>query len=148
MVLSYVIGSMKIKQTIFILLAALTVGFASLALPTSPVAAQGTCGQGKSKVSTAIISGDVCKNDPKATGYENNTIWKLLIMVINIMTAGVGILAVGGIVYASILYTTARDTPDQAQKAKKIILNVVIGIIMYGTMYLVLNFLIPGGIFK
>ncbi len=64
------------------------------------------------------------------------------------MTAGIGILAVGGILYASILYASASDNMEQTKKAKDIIKQVVIGIIAYAAMYLFLNFLIPGGIFS
>lgn len=135
---------MKIKQTLFILLCTLASGLAAVTASQWPVAAQTKCGQ----VNTAIISGPVCDSKGDAKNPQDNAIWKLLVMVIGIMTAGVGILAVGGIVYASILYTTARDTPDQAEKARKLIWNIVIGLIMYGTMYLLLNFLVPGGIFS
>jgi amino acid transporter len=63
------------------------------------------------------------------------------------MTGGIGILAVGGIVYAAILYSSSSQSADQTKKAKDIIRDVVIGIIAYASMYLLLNFLIPGGIF-
>jgi hypothetical protein len=59
----------------------------------------------------------------------------------------VGVLGVAGIVYGAVLYTTAADKAEQTKKAIGIITNVVIGIIAYALMYLVLNFLIPGGIF-
>ncbi|MNH46494.1 hypothetical protein D3C72_2301490 [compost metagenome] len=64
------------------------------------------------------------------------------------MTAGVGILAVGGIVYGSILYTSAGGSSEQTKKAMGIITNVVIGLIAYALMYAITNFLIPGGLFS
>jgi hypothetical protein len=94
------------------------------------------CGE----VEVSILGSDACKGD--------NAIWGLLLVVLNIMTAGVGIAAVGGIVYGAILYSSAGDKGDQTKKAIGIITNVVIGIISYALMYLFLNFLIPGGIFK
>lgn len=94
-------------------------------------------------VDTAII-----KCDSSGTGLESNAVWKLLIIAINILSAGVGILAVGGIIYASILYTTAEDKQDQINKAKDIIQNVVIGLVAYALMWAGLNFLIPGGLFS
>jgi hypothetical protein len=63
------------------------------------------------------------------------------------MTAGVGVLAVLGVVWAAVLYTTADDRADQVKKAKDMIWNVVFGLIAFGLMYALLNFLIPGGIF-
>lgn len=79
---------------------------------------------------------------------ESNGIWALLITVINIMTGGVGILAVAGLVYGSIMYSTAEGDPGKVSKAREIIRNVVIGLIMFAAMYALLNFIIPGGIFN
>lgn len=74
-------------------------------------------------------------------------IWGVLLLILNIMTTGVGVLAVAGIVYGSVLYASAGDSAEQVKKAKGIILNVIIGLIAFGLMYALLNFLIPGGIF-
>lgn len=74
-------------------------------------------------------------------------IWAILIQTINILTAGVGIAAVGGIVYAGFLYASAQDNPSQVSKSKTVITNVVIGIASYFLMYAGLNFIIPGGVF-
>ena len=96
-------------------------------------------------VETSIIS---CNSDGKSKDVEKSGVWELLILTLNIMTAGVGILAVGGIVYGSVLYTSAGDKAEQTKKAIGIITNVVIGIIAYALMYLILQWLIPGGIFS
>ncbi len=77
-----------------------------------------------------------------------NGIWAMLLLIIQIMTAGVGILAVAGIVYASVLWTTAEDKQDQVTKAKGIITNVVIGLIAFALMWAGLQFIVPGGVFN
>lgn len=100
------------------------------------------------KVRTSIITGNFCNedgDDPNAP--ENSAIFGLLKIVLQIMTAGVGVAAVGGIGYGAILYASAENKPDQTKKAIGIITNVVIGIAAYAMMYVLLNFLIPGGIF-
>jgi hypothetical protein len=74
-------------------------------------------------------------------------IWKILLLAINILTAGVGVVALGGIVYASILYTTAGGGTEQTKKAMEMIANVVIGLIAYVLMYAFLNYIVPGGLF-
>lgn len=95
-------------------------------------------------VKTAIV-----KCDADNSGDLNkNGIWALLLIVINVMTAGVGVLAVAGIVYGSILYTTAEDKADQVNKAVDIIRNVIIGLIAFALMWALLNFIIPGGVFS
>lgn len=92
-------------------------------------------------VETSIIKGDVCNESG-----EGGVIFGLLKGVLTIMTAGIGIAAVGGIAYGALLYTTAENKPDQTKKAISIITNVVIGLVAYALMAVLLNFLIPGGI--
>ncbi len=77
-----------------------------------------------------------------------NGIWAMLLLIIQIMTAGVGVLAVAGIVYASVLWTTAEDKQDQVTKAKGIITNVVIGLVAFALMWAGLQFIVPGGVFN
>lgn len=100
------------------------------------------------KVNTSIIGKEICGNETDNSSAENSTVWLLLMAALQILTAGIGIAAVGGIVYGALLYSTAEDKPDQTKKAISIITNVVIGLVLYGLMYVLLNFLIPGGIFK
>ena len=94
---------------------------------------------------TAIID---CSNvDVTQDGVENTGLWSILITIINILTAGVGVVALGGIVYGSVLYTSAGGNQEQVKKAMGIFTNVVIGIIAFAGMWALLNFLIPGGVF-
>jgi len=92
----------------------------------------------------------LCKGGavPALADTSSNGVWGLLLLVINILTAGVGLAAVGGIIYGSILYTSAGGSQEQVKKAMGIITNVVIGIIAYALMFAFLNFLIPGGLFN
>ena len=130
---------MNIKQKISLLIFTLFAGMGVAMTPATVNAA--TCGG----VQTSIIS---CSQKKDAKTAETSAIWGVLLIVLNIMTAGVGILAVGGIVYASILYASAGDKAEQTKKAVGIITNVVIGIAAYGLMYVFLNFLVPGGVFN
>lgn len=131
---------MKIKQKITTLIAVLGITVAGTGLlAAQPAFAD--CGGAK----TSVIN---CDQKAGAKNAEDTGIWGLLLLVLNIMTAGVGILAVGGIVYGAILYTTSSQSADQTKKAKDIIRDVAVGIIAYAGIYLLLNFLIPGGIFK
>lgn len=124
---------MKLKQTVAIIVI-VTASIVVATVPSTVHAA--SCGG----ADTAIIE---CGN---ANG-ENAVMW-LLLTAINILAVGVGIAAVGGIVWAAIIYATAGANAGQVVKAKNIILNVVIGVVAYGLMFSLLNFLIPGGIFK
>lgn len=132
---------MNIKQTVsrFIVGTALALSLVVVAAPVT-VLAQEECGG----VPTAIISCD----QPGGEGVENTGLWGVLILAINILTGLVAVAALGGIVYGSILYTSAGGNAEQTKKAMGIITNVVIGIIAYGLMYVGLNFLVPGGVFN
>lgn len=79
-------------------------------------------------------------------GVEKSGLWGILTVVLNIMIAGVGILAVGGIVYGAIMYASAQDNASQTQEAIGIIRNTIIGLVLFAFMYALLQFLIPGGI--
>jgi hypothetical protein len=133
------------KQTIrnviagFLLLLGMTIFLA----PVSVFAAEK--GNNECEVDTAIIK---CDNvDVTKDGINNTGLWSILITAINIMAAGVGVLALAGIVYGSVLYTSAGGNQEQVKKAMGIFTNVVIGIVAYAGMWTLLNFLVPGGVF-
>ncbi len=131
---------MKLKQTVVVGIVGVLSTFGLLTLTSSAVGAA-ECGG----VTTSIIS---CTEDNTGGSVENNGIWGLLLLTLRIMTAGVGVLAVGGIVYGAILYTSAGDRSEQVKKAISVITNVVIGLVAYVAMYALLEFLIPGGVFS
>lgn len=164
---------MKIKQTIKLLVAVIAlVGLLSITVQPT-VSAVTTCPNGGDpnnncsltggQTSSSAVSGpsdtaatsngcdykgailqggDLCNNSQKSA------VWGILLLVINILTAGVGIAAAGGLIYGAILWSAAGGNPGQVQKARQIVTNVVIGIIAYAAMYSFLNFLVPGGIFN
>lgn len=72
---------------------------------------------------------------------------QMLKIFIKILTAGVGVAGVLGVVIGAILYTTAGSDPGQIKRAVGIFRNVTIGLLLYGFMFAITNFLIPGGIF-
>ena len=135
---------MSTKQKIgTLILVGFLFAFSSLVTLASPTLAKGNNG---CETDTAIIK---CDNvDTDASGMQNTGLWSILLTVINIMTVGVGVLALAGIVYGGILYTSSGGSPEQVKKARAIFTNVVIGVIAFGGMYALLNFIVPGGIFN
>jgi hypothetical protein len=132
---------MKIKQTIRVFLAGLflSLGVTGTLLYTEAQAAE--CGG----TQTAIIS---CSEGDGSSGeVKDSGIWGLLRITLNIMLAGVGVLALAGIVWGAILYTSAGGNPEQVKKAMGMFTNVVIGVVAFAGMWVFLNFLIPGGAF-
>jgi len=143
---------MKLKQTVLAMFAIVMMAVGTVAV-LQPSVSMADCKPDKSKgtqccggAETSIISCD--QNSSKPGSAKQSAVWSLLTMALKILTAGVGIAAVGGIVYGAILFASARDSAEQVKKAIGIITNVAIGIVAYGLMFLILNFLIPGGIFS
>jgi hypothetical protein len=133
---------MSIKQTIrnLVLGGLLLIPVISVVIPTGTSFAQEQCGG----VDTAIIKCD----QGEGNAIEDTGLWGLLILTINILTAGVGVLAVAGLVYGGILYITSSGSPEQVKKAYGVFSNVVIGVIAFGGMFTLLNFIVPGGVFN
>lgn len=104
-----------------------------MALPVTAQAAK--CGD----VETSVID---CGS---RTGKD--AIVELIRIVVRIMTAGIGILAVGAVVFGAVLYTSSGATPDNVKRAKNIWMNTVIGLLLFAFMAALMNFLVPGGVF-
>lgn len=126
---------MTIKQT------ALTLGSLGLMfggiLAIAPAASALEC---------SILPKDICDSADKGQLDQSGT-WKLLILVLNILTALVGIVAIGALGFAGFLYASASNDSGQVTKAKEMIRNVLIGVVAYAFMYVLLQYLIPGGVF-
>lgn len=74
------------------------------------------------------------------------SIGALIKIAIFVVTVIIGIAAVGGLGYAAILYSAARDNQGQVSEARTIIRNVVIGLVLYGFAIAIINMLVPGGV--
>ena len=86
------------------------------------------------------------KDDDKEVDGQA-VIFGIIKIVIQIMTAVIGIVAVGAVIFGAILYGTSGDNPENLKKAKGIWMNVVIGLMLFAFMVAITNFLIPGGVF-
>lgn len=70
----------------------------------------------------------------------------LISMTIAVLSILVGIVAVGALSYAGIIYASAGDVSSQVEQAKTVVRNVVIGLVMYAFTIVIINWLVPGGI--
>ena len=71
----------------------------------------------------------------------------VLKIVISVLTVLVGIAAVGGLAWASILYAKATDNQSNVSEARTLIQEIVIGLVLYVLLLAIVNFLVPGGLF-
>ena len=67
----------------------------------------------------------------------------VLTAVVNIMTAGIAVLAVIGIVVSGIQYLTAGGNEEKLKKSKRRIFEIVIGLAAYVLIYAILQWLLP-----
>jgi hypothetical protein len=145
---------MKLKQKVkSFLLSGLLVGafFTGITLLTPQLAtADDACTAGSANccagVKTSIIS--CSQSGGTSPDPSNSGLWGVLILAINILTAGVGIAAIGGVVYGAVLYASAGGSQEQVKKAITTFTNVGIGVVAYALMWALLNFLVPGGVFN
>lgn len=99
-----------------------------------PTQGSGECGGAR----TNLISCD-------GTGVD--ALANVLKQVLQVLTVLIGIVAVGGIAYGAIMYASAQDNSGQTQKAIEVIRNVLIGVLLYGFMVVIINWLSPIAIF-
>ncbi|MGB4762541.1 MAG: hypothetical protein WBP12_04270 [Candidatus Saccharimonas sp.] len=109
---------------------------------------------GSGDLQCAILPQTICDaadaepdtSDPNNVNVKPTGLFLLLTWVLTILTAVVGIAAIGTIIYAGIMYASAGDDSGMVSKAKTLIRDVVIGVVAYGLMVVALNWLVPGGI--
>lgn len=102
----------------------------------------GTLEGGKKKCGQASTNIIGCGSDQGATALSN-----VLRIFVIVLTFGVGIAAVASIAYSAIRYAGARDNQSDVSLARERIRNVVIGLLLYGFLIAIANWLVPGGIF-
>lgn len=89
---------------------------------------------------TSILPSDWCGDN------DGEAIFKILDIILYIMTFGVGILGTLGLITAGIQYTTAGDSEEKTSKAKRKIYEVVLGIVAWALLFVLIKWLLPGGI--
>lgn len=94
-------------------------------------------------VDTAFLSCNV----PAAAGLSGSPLGALLAIILNLMAIGAGIVAVGAFVFAGMVYASSRDDSSQVKKAKDIIKNTTVGLVLFAALYAIVQFIVPGGVF-
>lgn len=133
----------KIKLTIISIILAVLVGV----FYSNPAYAE--VGNNGCEVDTGILdcSSRLDASGEAKEGIEGTGLWSMILLVLNILTGGVGVAAVIGVIYGAALYTSAGGNSSQIQKASEIFTGIAYGIIAFAAMWSILNFLIPGGVF-
>lgn len=80
------------------------------------------------------------------SGSGVGAIGDVLRIVITVLSVLIGVAAVGGLAWASVGYAKAQDSEGDTKEAKELIRNIVIGLLLYGFMVAIINWLVPGGV--
>jgi hypothetical protein len=97
------------------------------------------CGGGDQAVETSINIG--CKG-------KGNPILDATFAIIRVLSIGVGLAVVAGLIIAGIQLSASQGDPQRRAKAIARIYNVVIALFVYIFAYAILNYVIPAGFFK
>lgn len=76
---------------------------------------------------------------------KNNPIYARLQTVVNFLSAGVGIVITISVVIAGYQYIMSKGDPSKTKAAVDRLWNAGIAIFLYVFMYVIINWLIPGG---
>lgn len=63
------------------------------------------------------------------------------------LSMGVWVAVLGGFIYGGYLYMTSRGNKSQTERGMAVIRNAAIALVLYYGMYVIINFLVPGGLF-
>lgn len=109
---------------------------------TTPNQTDGTndkCGSGDSAVKTSINIG--CQG-------KGNGILDMLFAFIRFLSAGVGLIIAGSLVFAGIQYATSQGDPQGTAAAKDRIQNSILALFMFIFAYAILNYVVPGAVLR
>jgi len=81
---------------------------------------------------------DECVSNTPIMGYVND--------FIKILSAVVGLVVTGVIIFAGIRYSSAGGDPNKVAEAKKLITNAVVALVSYIFLIAFLSWVVPGGV--
>ncbi len=86
--------------------------------------------------------------DPNSTPESQKCpLTDMIIKIINILSGLVVVVVIAVMVIAGIQYSASSGDPQATAAARKRITNALLALLFYGSMYAILQWLIPGGIF-
>lgn len=124
-------------------------GFLMMATPVyadcvrTSVLGHSVCDKDNKEVSTGETADGVNYFNCSCDGEGGERVINIVNTVINIMTVGVGILGVVGISVVGVQYLTAGGSEEKTRKAKRRMLEIVIGLVAYVLIYAILKWLMP-----
>jgi hypothetical protein len=107
---------------------------------------------GQPDTSTQTTPADSSSNRPRSNDCkanlnpENCGITRYIILLINVLSATLGVVITAVIVVAGIQYSASGDNPQATAAAKKRITNAILSMVLFVAMYGFLQWIVPGGV--
>lgn len=148
------------SRRLVLLFAVLAMAVTGVAAATTPAYAANTplqtpnvegkyqCGSGQNAVEMSINIGCYGKDCQSSNPHGCSALVDGIFAIIRFLSAGVGVVVVGSIVWAGIQYATSRGDPAATAKAVGRLQSTGIALLMFIFGYAILNYLIPAGFFK
>jgi hypothetical protein len=114
--------------------------------PTPPNGqlAKSKCGKEEVQLSVPLLDGKECVSNDKNNG---GAIVAYIKMLLQFLSAGVGVTVVLMLVIAGVQYIISTGDPASIKAAKERIVNAITALALFVMGYAILSFIIPGGIF-
>ena len=99
-------------------------------------------------ISGPVFAEDNCTNVLSSSWCDKSDgegIKELVMLIINILTAGLFVAATAGFIWCGMQIMTARDDPAQVAKARKRMIEIVIGLVAWIMSAVLINLILPGG---
>ena len=90
---------------------------------------------------------DSCSIAPPSDPCHNVIVQKYIDPAINFLAIGFGIIVTIMVVIGGLQYITAGSDPQKVAAAKNRIFNAILALVAFAFMYVILQWLVPGGIF-
>lgn len=132
------------KQILYIILLLLTVTPLAY-VSAAPVYAQ--CAEDEIETSTDLTGEGRCVPKGNPNNISENPIIVLIAGFVRFLSVGVGIAVTISIVVSGIQYMASRGNPQSIQAAQSRLWNAIIALLLFIFMTVIINFLIPGGVF-
>lgn len=95
--------------------------------------------------SAANVDKDQCTSIlPKSWCDNKDAPTKILNLVLYVITAGVGVVALAGVIITGVQYASARDDEGQVIAAKERMRNITIGLFLWAAMFALIKWLVVG----
>ena len=130
-----------IKMKNRLIFSSLVAGMLLFPLAMAPDVSAFSCGG----VQTSI---DFGSSSSLCTAKGASPITALILWAIGFLAVGVGVAVVIGIAFGGIMYAASDGDATKAKQGRDIIMNAIIGLLLFIFMYAAVNFFVPGGVFK